>query len=103
MVTEGAFVDGEVDFSMIFEGVTIEKGAVVRDSILMPGAYISSGAIIEYAIIGENSEVGINAKIGERPENTIEKEKWGVAVVGHNIKISPNTKVLPKQIISKNI
>ena len=35
MVTEGCVIDGTVDFSMISDGVTIETGAKVTDSILM--------------------------------------------------------------------
>ena len=69
---------------MIFEGVTIEKGAVVRDSILMPGVRVRSGAVIEYAIIGENSDIGENSVIGERPENCADRDEWGVAVVGYD-------------------
>ena len=103
MVTEGTYIDGTVDFSMIFEGVTIEKGAVVKDSIIMPGAHICAGANIEYAIIGEDSKIGENSTIGARPEDVINKNEWGVAVVGHRINISPNAKVLPKQIISESI
>lgn len=103
MVTEGTFIDGTVDFSMIFEGVTIEKGAVVRDSILMPGAYIHSGAVVEYSIIGEDSDIGENVTVGARPENIINKDEWGVAVVGHRISVSPGAKVMPKQIIAESI
>jgi len=103
MVTEGTNIDGTVDSSIIFEGVTIEKGAVVKDSIIMPGAYIHSDAVIEYSIIGEDSDIGKNAVIGARPENIVNKNEWGVAVVGHRIRISPDSKVLPKQIISESI
>lgn len=103
MVTEGTNIDGTVDSSIIFESVTIEKGAVVKDSIIMPGAYIHEGAVIEYSIVGEDSEIGKNAVIGARPENIVNKNEWGVAVVGHRIRISPDSKVLPKQIISESI
>ena len=40
MVTEGCNVYGTVDFSILFAGVTVEEGAIVRDSIVMPGAVI---------------------------------------------------------------
>jgi glucose-1-phosphate adenylyltransferase len=103
MVTEGSYIDGTVDFSMIFEGVTIETDAVVRDSIIMPGAVIKSGAQIEYAIVGENSVVEKNAVIGARPETTLNKNEWGIAVIGNDLKISPDTVVAPKQIISESI
>ena len=103
MVTDGCVVDGTVDFSVIYEGVTIEKGATVTDSIIMPGSVIKSGAVVEYAIVGENCVVGENAQIGTRPEAVENRDDWGIAVVGHNITISENAKVLPKQIISENI
>ncbi len=103
MVTDGCVVDGTVDFSVIYEGVTIEKGATVTDSIIMPGSVIKSGAVVEYAIVGENCVVCENAQIGTRPEAVENRDDWGIAVVGHNITISENAKVLPKQIISENI
>ncbi len=103
MVTDGCVVDGTVDFSVIYEGVTIEKGATVTDSIIMPGSVIKAGAVVEYAIVGENCVVGEGAQIGTRPEAIDNRDDWGIAVVGHNITISENAKVLPKQIISENI
>lgn len=103
MITDGCVVDGTVDFSIISEGVKIEAGATVTDSIIMPGSVIKSGAIVEYAIVGENCVVGSGAQIGARPETFETRDDWGIAVVGHNITISENAKVLPKQIISENM
>lgn len=40
MITEGSVVDGTVDFSIISSGVTIEEGASVKYSIVMPGTTI---------------------------------------------------------------
>ena len=103
MITDGCDVEGTVDFSVIFEGVKIEPGATVTDSIIMPGSVIKSGAVVEYAIVGENCVVGEGAQIGARPETFDNRDDWGIAVVGHNITISENANVLPKQIISENV
>lgn len=103
MVTDGCTVNGTVDFSILYEGVTVEAGATVTDSIIMPGSVIKSGAIVEYAIVGENCTVESGAQIGARPETVENRDDWGIAVVGHNITISENAKVLPKQIISENM
>ena len=103
MITDGCDVEGTIDFSVIFEGVKIEPGATVTDSIIMPGSVIKSGAVVEYAIVGENCVVGEGAQIGARPETFDNRDDWGIAVVGHNITISENAKVLPKQIISENV
>ncbi len=103
MVTEGCVIDGTVDFSMISDGVTIEEGAVVTDSILMPGAVVKKGAVVEYAIVGEESVVGEGSHIGGRPEDTENKNEWGIAVIGYNVTVSPGSVVKPKQIVYENI
>ncbi|MBQ8883911.1 MAG: glucose-1-phosphate adenylyltransferase [Oscillospiraceae bacterium] len=103
MVTEGCNIDGTVDFSMISDGVTIETGAKVTDSILMPGAVVKAGAVVEYSIVGENSVIGCNAHIGARPEDMAVRDDWGIAVVGHGLNISDGATVAPKQIISEDM
>ena len=103
MVSEGTVIKGTVDFSVVFAGVTIEEGAVVRDSIIMPGTVVKSGAVVEYAIIGEDCIVGENVVVGARPETIANKSEWGIAVVGHNVTISENTKILPKQNIAESL
>ena len=40
LITEGCDVYGTVDFSILFDNVTVEEGAVVKDSLIMPGAVI---------------------------------------------------------------
>lgn len=103
MVSEGTVVKGKIDFSIVFAGVTIEEGAVVRDSIIMPGSVVKSGALVEYAIIGEDCVIEQNAVIGARPESIANKSEWGIAVVGHNVTISENTHILPKQNIAESV
>ena len=88
MVTEGCEISGDVDFSVIFADVTIEKGAVIRDSIIMPGTVIKSGAVVQYAIVAENAVIEENAVVGERPEAMEDLDKWGVTVK-KGMKIEP--------------
>jgi glucose-1-phosphate adenylyltransferase len=94
-----------VDSSILFGGVTVEKGAVVRDSIIMPNAYIKAGAVIQYAIVGEDTVIGENVTIGERPEEVenINDENWGVAVIGHRVMLSDNTVIKSKAMIDTNL
>ncbi len=103
MVAEGCTIDGEIDFSVLFDGVTVEEGATVRYSIVMPNTVIKKGAVIEYSIVGEDCEIGEDVHIGERPENVENRDEWGVAVVGHGVKVSDKTQIAPKAMISKDI
>ena len=101
--TEGCRVAGEIDFSVLFAGVTVEEGAVVKDSIIMPGSVVKSGALVQYAIIAENTVIGENAKVGERPELVEDKEQWGVAVVGNGVTVGKNAVVPPKAMIETDV
>ncbi|MCM1053993.1 MAG: glucose-1-phosphate adenylyltransferase [Bacteroides sp.] len=103
MVAEGCNIYGTVDFSILFSGVTIEEGAVVRDSIIMPNTVIKKDAVIEYSIVGEDCVIGEGSHIGERPETIEDKDKWGVAVVGHKVNVSDNAVVKAKAMISESI
>lgn len=103
MVAEGCDIEGEIDFSVLFDGVVIEEGATVKYSIIMPNTVIKKGAVVEYSIVGEECTVGEGAHIGEKPENVENRDEWGVAVVGHNVKISDGAKIAPKAMISKDI
>lgn len=103
MITEGCYVDGFIDFSILFAGVTVEKGAVVRDSIVMPGSVIKKGAVVEYSIVAEDSVIGENAKIGMRPEDVVDKDTWGVAVIGPGVTIGKGVCIKPKEMIDHDI
>ena len=103
MISEGCIVEGDVDFSILFAGVTVEKGAVVHDSIIMPGSVIKAGAVVEYSIVAENVVVGANAQVGDRPENIEDKANWGVTVIAKGIHIGKNAKVPAKAMIEKDV
>ena len=96
-VTDGCEVDGELEFSILFENVKVEEGAKIMDSLVMPGAVIKKGAEVKYAVVGENAVIGENAIIGASPEEY--DGEWGVAVVGPNAKIEQGGKVKPQEMI----
>ena len=103
LVADGCNIYGELEFSILFAGVTVEKGAVVTDSILMPGAVVEENAVVQYAIVAENAVIGKNAVIGARPEDISDKNEWGVTVIGDNLHIGANAVVPPKSMIDKDI
>ena len=103
IATAGSSIDGEVDFSVISDGVIIEQGAVVKDSIVMPGCVIESGASVQYSIIAENSVIKKGARIGERPENMENLDEWGIAVVASGVTIGENATIKPKAMIYDSV
>ena len=99
LIAEGSNVYGEIDFAVLFSGVTIAPGAVVRDSIIMPNTRIEEDAVVQYAIVAENCVIGKGAVVGARPEDIVNKDEWGVAVVGDGCAIPPGAGIPPKAMI----
>lgn len=63
MITDGCYVAGTVDHSIISTNVKIGKGSVVKDSVIMPGTVIGENCYIEKAIVGENANIYDGAEI----------------------------------------
>ncbi len=102
LVAEGANVYGAIDFAVLFSGVSIAPGAVVRDSIVMPNTRVERGAVVQYAIVAEDCVIGANAVVGSRPEDTPDKAAWGVAVIGDGCRIPPGAVIPPRAMIDKD-
>ena len=64
LISEGCSIFGEVDHSVIFPGVYIAAGTVVKDSIVMPYASLGADAQVYRSIIGRKSIVETGAVVG---------------------------------------
>ena len=91
-IAEGSEVYGTVRHSIISVGCSIGEGAVVEDSVIMPGVVVESGAIVRHAILGENSKVCRNAVVGGAFEP---KEKKQISVTSKGAVVEANTVLLP--------
>lgn len=60
LVANGCIIEGEVENSIIFKGVRIEKGAVVRNSIVMQESFVAAGSSLDYVIIDKIAVVTPN-------------------------------------------
>lgn len=65
LVVEGCTVYGEVENSVIFQGVHVGENAVIKNSVIMTNAYIEDDVIIDKAIIGNDVVVKRGSKIGD--------------------------------------
>lgn len=51
LINEGCTVEGEINKSVLFQGVTVGKGTVIKESVIMPDAKIGKNCSIERAIV----------------------------------------------------
>ena len=95
-IAEGCEIYGTVRHSVISVGCTVGEGALVENSVVMPGVVIESGAIVRHAILGENSKVCRNAVVG----GTFEQEHLKqISVTSKGAVVEANTVLLPGEML----
>ena len=86
----------------MFKDVTIEEGATVDYSLVMPGAVIKKGAKVRYAIIAENAVIDEGATVGGDPA-VVGNENWGITVIGDNLTVGKNADVSANKMITEDV
>ncbi len=104
IISGGSEIYGDVFNSVIGSGVTIGKGTVVRDSIIMKNTRIGEGCTIDKAIIAEETEIsdGVVLGVGADIPNKVQPKiySFGLVTIGENSYIPPNVKVGKNTAIS---
>ena len=104
IIGEGTEVYGEVHGCVIGANVTIGKGSIVRDSILMEGVTIGENVVIDKAIIAEDTLIGDNAVlgVGEEKPNKLKESVYafGLVTIGEKSVIPPDVKIGKNTAIS---
>ena len=101
LVTEGCYLDGTIRHSIIFDAVTVEKGAEVIDSVILSGAKIKEGAKVVKTIVGENAVIEAGAQVGIDGDKAFVSEycSEGVSLIGANAVVTHNTKIAPNSMV----
>ena len=95
-IAEGSEVYGTVRHCIVSTGCAIGEGALVEDSVVMPGVTIEPGAIVRHAILGEDSRVCRNAVVGGAFEPG---EKKDICVTAKGTVVEANTVLLPGEMM----
>lgn len=98
MIALGCEIEGYVENSILGSNVIIEKGAVIKDAVILANSVIKENATVSYSIIDENVKVGKNAVVG------VDKNpKAEIVVLGRDITVGNGVKVLSGQKNEKDI
>jgi glucose-1-phosphate adenylyltransferase len=104
MVANGCEVAGHVVGSVLFPGVVVPRGAVVRNSIVMHDTRVGRDAVVDRAIVDKQVEIGAGAIVGDGDAGTPNRAcpehlSSGLTVVGkgaslpEGIRIGRNARV----------
>ncbi len=88
MVAGGCEIYGIVENSVIGGGVRIERGAYVKDTVIMQDVTVGEDATVNYSIIDSGAYIGAGSVIG-RTQNHTEN----VTVVGGGVSVPPETDI----------
>ena len=97
IVSEGAQIYGSIEHCVISKNVTIEEGAVVKDSIIMEGCVIGKNAVLDRVIVDQNTVIGDNVKMGLW-DNIPNEQKpkiynTGITVIGTDTVVPDNIEI----------
>ncbi|HEL2708645.1 TPA: glucose-1-phosphate adenylyltransferase [Streptococcus suis] len=62
-IDKGAVIDGTVEHSVISTDVQVNQNAVVKNSVVLPGAIIGEGVELDYVIVTENIKIADGVKL----------------------------------------
>ncbi|MDZ7261169.1 MAG: sugar phosphate nucleotidyltransferase [candidate division KSB1 bacterium] len=97
LIYNGCRIEGNIIHSILFPGVQVEKGAEVRDSIIMFDTVIQQAAILDKVIVDTDGQIGAGCYLGYGDDFTPNKEQKslssGITVVGRWAVIPPEVKI----------
>jgi len=92
LVSEGCIVYGDVEGSVLFQGVKVGEGSLVKNSVIMTNVDIGRNCHVENAVISENVIVkdGVSIGVGEEIENVERPDIYnhGISVIGERVLIA---------------
>jgi glucose-1-phosphate adenylyltransferase len=92
MISQGCMVQGIVVNSVLSPGVHVERGALVRDSIVMHDTIIRAGAQVHRSILDKQVDIGAGAQVGAGDDNKPNESEpgklhTGITIVGKRAQV----------------
>lgn len=83
LISDGCKILGEIDTTVVFPQVFVEKGSRIKESVIMPKVQIGKGVSIEKTIIGEGCIIEDGVQIQKDPQGD-------VVVIPHQSRVLPS-------------
>ena len=93
LVAGGCRVDGEIESSILFPGVVVERGATIRGALLFNDVVVRAGARVERCILDKFVEVGANARIGGESASRDPFDGEGLTLMGKDVHVPAGARI----------
>ncbi|MBN1890577.1 MAG: glucose-1-phosphate adenylyltransferase [Thermoflexales bacterium] len=106
LISDGCCIEGTVEYSVLSPGVRVERGAVVRYSIVMTDSTIEQAAVVDRSILDKKVVVGSGAQLGHGTDyspNRLADLNSGISLVGKSAAIPPGMRVGRNCVIASEV
>ncbi len=94
IISEGCEIHGTVENSVLFSGIKVEAGAVIRDSVIFPNVTVSKNSTVSYSIIDSDTVIKNGCKIGS------EKGGEDITVIGSDLVIKSKSVITAGSMVN---
>lgn len=107
-LTDGAEICGTVRHSVLSHSVIVEEGAVITDSILMPGVHVGKNARLDRCIVSINTRIGEKVEIGPDVKDGIKEYvnkrlcTDNISLIAEELEIKAGAKFAASSMITGN-
>lgn len=103
LISNGCWVEGTVERSILSPGVRVAEGAIIRDSVVLADTIVEAGAIIDRCVVDKRVVVGAGARVGDGDDNTANQAmpevlNTGLTMVGEH-SIIPEGMVIGRNVV----
>lgn len=103
LISNGCWVDGTVERSILSPGVRVAEGAVIRDSVILADSVIEAGALVDRCVVDKRAWIRAGARVGDGDDNAANKLSpqvlnTGLTLVGEGSSI-PEGMVLGRNVV----
>jgi glucose-1-phosphate adenylyltransferase len=103
LISNGCWVDGTVERSILSPGVRVAEGAVIRDSVILADSVIEAGAVLDRCVVDKRAWIKAGARVGDGDDNAANKLSpqvlnTGLTLVGEGSSI-PEGMVLGRNVV----
>ena len=98
VITEGCEIYGTVINSVLSAGVIVEKGATVRDSVILGNVTVKADATVDYSVVDSDTVIGKEAVIGKNIADA-----KGITLLGGGINVPSGVNVPDGVICGKEM
>ncbi len=109
VISIGCKIEGSVINSVLFPGVNVAQGAVVRDSVIMHDCEINQDSMVERAILDKYVYVGSGALVGDSSVCAGTNHRFpdsifgGLTVIGKDAFVPYNTRIGTNAIVGPGL